>query len=186
MNITPNGVVCNSCVHHSSIDRLSVVMDYAEVSPIGRLIKDFKYHSNINLESFWQKMIQKWLQTQYNSVSKEPFTIVPIPLHPRRKRERGFNQSAILGRVLQRCFVDCTYDGTLLKRIRYTKQQALLTKEERIKNVEGVFECAATPVPKNIMLVDDVYTTGSTMQACARKLKETGAVWVEGVVIGRG
>lgn len=112
--------------------------------------------------------------------------ILPVPLHISRLRERGFNQAVLLGRTLGRSkripmAVDC------LKKVRSTPPQATLKKEERRKNLRGVFalQDAGRFKGKSILLVDDVATTGETLREAARVLKRAGAGRVVAVVAAR-
>ena len=102
--------------------------------------------------------------------------IVPVPLHKQRLKERGFNQSQLLAQAIADNTKIDLLDNVLF-RSRYTKPQAKMNRQERIKNVQGAFELAGNSVltDKIIVLVDDVLTTGSTMNECARVLKQGGA-----------
>ena len=108
--------------------------------------------------------------------------IVPVPLHPVRLRERTFNQAELLAQFLSREFaIPCRSD--LLIRCRATRPQAELTRNERVRNVHGAFDLRgeARLHGLKILLVDDVLTTGSTAEACARLLKSAGARTVTAV-----
>jgi ComF family protein len=102
--------------------------------------------------------------------------LIPVPLHPKRLRERGFNQALLLGKALEDIPPAKIKPG-LLKRVRHTPPQVHLNPDERRQNVQGAF---ALKDPsgvrgKNILLVDDVFTTGATVNECARVLKKAGA-----------
>ena len=115
--------------------------------------------------------------------------LVPIPLSKNRKNWRGFNQAEILAKTLAKKFnVNCSES---LIRIMETKTQVGLTKEERKKNVRGAFAVRkawdkARIRDKNIILVDDVYTSGATMQEAAKVLKRAGAKSVWGMTVALG
>ncbi|MBX3070166.1 MAG: ComF family protein [Thermomicrobiales bacterium] len=103
--------------------------------------------------------------------------IVPVPIHPNRLRERGFNQSDLLAREVGRANGMPVWSA--LVRVRDTRHQVDLTDDERVVNVRGAFDMRddrATPVPASVILLDDVFTTGSTMDACARTLLHDGGV----------
>jgi len=112
--------------------------------------------------------------------------IMPIPLHPRRLKERGFNQSLILAREIARAY-SIPFDFTTLRRNSYTKPQTTLKRKEREVNVKGAFEVTGTDdiLEKAILLVDDVYTTGSTAKECARMLLRDGAGEVAVLTLAR-
>jgi len=113
----------------------------------------------------------------YASFNIRDFSLVmPVPLHPIRLRERGFNQSVILAREIARR-LSIPLDFMTLKRYIYTEPQIHLGKEERLTNVKGVFGVVNKEkiLDRNIILIDDVYTTGSTVKECARVLMKSGA-----------
>ena len=101
---------------------------------------------------------------------------MPVPLHPKRLRWRGFNQSVLLARQISRVY-DIPLDPFTLQRHRETPPQTQLNEAERRKNMRGAFTVDADrPVTgKNILLVDDVYTSGATVNECSRTLKKHGA-----------
>lgn len=114
--------------------------------------------------------------------------IVPVPLHPARERERGFNQAARLATLLARA-TGIPVDTTLLVRKKYTHTQTTLNRRERTRNMAGAFEMArhrTDPTRKRIVLVDDVFTTGATTDACAAVLKRHGCAKVCVWTLARG
>lgn len=105
--------------------------------------------------------------------------IVPVPLHPRRLRERGFNQSALLARELARVTGWALRAGAL-ERVRETRPRRGLTRAERQADLEGAFTvpCPSAVAGRAVVLVDDVVTTGATVRAAAAALREAGATGV--------
>ena len=106
--------------------------------------------------------------------------IAPVPLHPSRERERGYNQSELLAHGISKSTGIPMADG-VLARIRNTPPQvSMATPEERRRNVVGAFECVEDVAGKRVLLVDDVVTTGATVAECAAQLRQAGAasVWV--------
>lgn len=97
---------------------------------------------------------------------------IPVPLHPARMRERGYNQAEIFARCLQGRVGGGVYSG-ILRRVRYSKSQTQQDATQRIWNVAGAF-VARPPVPYSVMLVDDVFTTGSTTSTCQYALEQSG------------
>jgi ComF family protein len=117
--------------------------------------------------------------------AQEMDVIVPVPLHARRLRERGFNQAEMLGRVLSRYFGIPTVPA--LQRIRDTKAQFDLPRSERIKNVAAAFKIVdpRAVYNKRVLLLDDIYTTGATIAECSKALKIAGAKRVEVLTLSR-
>jgi ComF family protein len=101
--------------------------------------------------------------------------VVPVPLHPKRLRQRGFNQSGLLaGEFGRKLKVPVSFD--IIRRKNQTQPQTRLNRAERLKNVKGAFEVtdAKRARGRRILLVDDVFTTGTTLSECARTLKKKG------------
>jgi ComF family protein len=120
--------------------------------------------------------------------SRHPFSVdvvVPVPLHKRRLRNRGFNQAAHLARELSR-HIAVLVDRTILVRHRRTAPQVDLDFDQRRENVRGAFRCVGPEVVgKSVLLVDDVCTTGSTLEACAAALRQGGATRVQALTLAR-
>jgi competence protein ComFC len=111
--------------------------------------------------------------------------IIPIPLHPRRERERGYNQSALLARRLGQA-IGAPVDETSLSRVRDTQPQVGLGHIARRENVSGAFQCTEGALAgRRVLLIDDVTTTGATLEAAAHALKEAGARMVWGLTVAR-
>ena len=117
-----------------------------------------------------------------------PDVLVPVPVHPSRKRQRGFNQAQILADKIGRKLEIPVKE--LIKRDRKTKPQKELNPAQRLKNLEAAFQAQSVPLDvKTILLIDDIYTTGSTIEACTRALLKEKAdlkVYFLAVCIGRG
>ena len=112
--------------------------------------------------------------------------VMPVPLHPKRLRERGFNQSLLLARHVT-TKLNAELDFLSLRRIRYTQPQTGLKKDERRKNVRKAFGLTDPKGIKGrtVILVDDVATTGNTLNECARTVRRAGAENVYGAVLAR-
>ncbi len=110
-----------------------------------------------------------------------PELVVPVPLHPRRLRARGFNPAGLLARRLARDR-RIAFDPVALRRTRDTPSQTGFSAAGRRRNVRGAFT-ATHPVPGKIWLVDDVVTTGSTLEAAARALARAGAHEIHGIAV---
>ncbi len=115
-----------------------------------------------------------------------PEIIVPVPLHPKRLRWRGFNQALLLGREVSRRW-QIPVDPFILLRVKETAPQTQLPEEERRKNVRRAFDVNSgkTIDGKNVLLVDDVYTSGATVNECSHTLLRAGAKEVHVLTLAR-
>ena len=102
--------------------------------------------------------------------------IIPIPISKKRMKQRGYNQSALIARKISKEFNIKYYEDCLLKD-KHTEAQSSLSKEERTKNVENVYSVKNQEkiINKKILLIDDIYTTGNTVNECSKILKQAGA-----------
>lgn len=163
----------------ANLDGITALFDYGE-NTVSKLIKMFKYNYLLGIADIFKKIIT---DTEFNDTWSD-FVIIPVPLHARRERERGFNQAEILAKLFAEKF--CLSINKNLHRVIYTAQQAKLSGEERRANLKDAFIWSGEVFPEKVLLVDDVYTTGATMQECARVLKNSGVKIVWGLVLARG
>jgi competence protein ComFC len=156
-----------------SFDRVWAACVYDDT--MRRLIHLFKYGNKTALRHSFGKWIFNFLKEYHVPLEQFDLT-VPVPLHPTRRRERGFNQAEILCQKLcERFPLNLSADN--LVRVRHTRNQAVLGPKGRALNVHGAFKIKnpAAVKDKNILLVDDLYTTGATASEAAGILKEAGA-----------
>jgi ComF family protein len=152
--------------------------------PVRDLVHSFKYGRKVHhcrpLGLLTARHIEAF------AVSCRADLIMPVPLHVKRLRERGFNQAVLLGEVLAKQW-RLPLSRNNLRRIRWTEPQINLSAGERRANVRGAFAVrdADSVRNKRVILVDDVYTTGSTAAECARSLKKAGAEAVFVVTVAR-
>lgn len=151
------------------------------LSPLREAIHVFKYGGVPALaEPLSRMMIETWRRANLQAD-----VIVPVPLHSRRRRERGYNQSELLAKQLGRC-LGVPVEPRALRRVRYTSQQARLDASARKLNVQGAFVAQRSlSNGKHIVLVDDVFTTGATMGECAAALLDAGAGRVSAITLAR-
>lgn len=179
------GIICKNCADVNGITQLLNVGFYRDTL-LQKLIHYFKYQYIEELVSSLEKLIDRFF-IKYPELQKMDYNmIVPIPLHKRRLLERNFNQSEVLSRILsKKTGIDiCT---NALQRIKNTPPQAQLTDSERPDNIRGAFHVndIAAIKGKTILLVDDVFTTGSTVREAAKALLAAGATRVGAWVIAR-
>lgn len=145
--------------------------------PVDRIIHALKYGHQLAVAGWLGEKMVKQLHADHQ-------LLIPLPLHPDRLRERGFNQSAEIARMIGNC-LNLAVDRSSVIRNRATPPQAAQPLKERHKNVRGAFECTADFSGRHILLIDDVMTTGATVNECARVLKLHGAADVTVLVAAR-
>lgn len=172
------GPLCGACLKRPPpFDATHALFHYA--APVDRLITGLKYRGRL---SHARLLGELW--ASHAPVTDPPDLLLPVPLHPERLRERGFNQSLELARPLSRRLGIPLQPG-LMKRVRPTRAQQGLKGKERRRNVRAAFEIAAGTVPAHVAIIDDVMTTGSTVGEMAKQLKRAGAERVEVWVLAR-
>jgi competence protein ComFC len=148
--------------------------------PIKQLIRFLKYQSVIGIGAYCGQLLY------YTTNFPDADVITAVPLHPKRQDERGFNQAEEIAKELSK-LTHIPYQQ-LLKRNHYTNAQAKVShRSQRLKNLQNVFEVLpAEPVPARVLLIDDVVTTGSTLNECTKVLKEHGAKQVFALTVSHG
>ncbi len=173
---TTYGERCGACLKEAPyFDRTIAAFRYD--FPVDRIIHALKYGHQLAVAGWLGSRLAEHLQADNQ-------LIIPLPLHADRLRERGFNQSAEIAKVIGNQ-LNLKVDRNNVLRNRATPRQADLPLKERHKNVRGAFECQADLNGRNILLIDDVMTTGATVNECARVLKLHGAAEITVVVAAR-
>ena len=180
--ISPFGMLPNGCakcqgeeIHFDSIGCAGIYKP-----PLSNLIVKFKLADRTHLLPALSDFVQKAIaRTKF---FKSIDYIVPVPLHWRRRFQRGFNQSALIAKKMKRS--DARFNTDLVK-IRHTKDQTAVTFAARKRNLRGAFAVRKGHnfSGKNVCLIDDVKTTGATLNECAKVLKEAGTEKVFGFVL---
>ena len=189
----PLGAICDFCrinlmaIQRWSLDGLWILSPYSPSSLMARLIKSLKYRSTESLA----EILGKLLADYFPVCEFEEFLMQPVPLHSRRERERGYNQARLLAQALGRRH-GFGLEETII-RFRNTSPQAKQpSREARLSNLKNAFslrlQSSSTPslLNKKFILVDDVCSTGTTLNEVAKILKAAGAQTVWGVVLARG
>lgn len=174
---TTHGERCGACLKEPPhFERTISLFRYD--FPADRIVHALKYGHQLAVAKWCgQRLAERLDPSEFD-------LILPLPLHPERLRQRGFNQSAEIARELGKCLF-LKADRSIVLRTRATPPQAELPHKERRKNVRGAFECRADLTGKRVLLIDDVLTTGATANECARVLKLHGAASVTVAVIAR-
>jgi ComF family protein len=136
------------------------------------------------MESLKLEIARKMLQAVVPSFWSGVQALIPVPLSPERERERGYNPAGLLSEEISAKTGIATRKS--IQKIKSTVPQTSLLREERLKNPKGAYQ-ALTPMesPTKVVLIDDVFTTGATLEECAQVLKKAGVGWVGAVVFGR-
>ncbi len=166
--------ICGACLSHPpQFDACHIPLLYQ--GPVPRLITGLKFHNQLANA----RLLAQRLQQHLHGRDDLPELILPVPLHPRRMRERGYNQAIEIARPLGRALgLPVAIDNCV--RRRATGAQADLPKKQRQKNLRGAFAVNRPINARHVAVLDDVVTTGSTVNELARVLKQAG---VERVVV---
>jgi ComF family protein len=174
---------CANCAHRR-IYFDAAVAAYRGRGIVREVIHEFKYGRRIHL----RHLVARWLRSALDDerlLGRCFDVIIPVPLHPTRQRERGFNQATLLAELLSaQTSIRCK---PLLERTRYTTTQTALDRSERMENLHNAFRLRKNADVRGlrVLLVDDVLTTGSTLNECARVLKRAGAFSVHAATAAR-
>ena len=173
--------VCEVCfIRPPSLDR--AIAGYAFDPTIHDAVTSFKYN---DIRALAPRLGEMLAQALPASVSESVDVLVPVPVSRARLRSRGYNQSALLAKHVAQA-KSLTVEEKILVRKTDTRPQAgAHSQEERAANVAEAFHATGDLTDLRILLIDDVMTTGSTLNACAKALKEAGADWVGALVLAR-
>jgi len=185
------GQTCRFCLKENYLDRLLVAADYKNLL-VEKTIKIFKFKFVAELSVPLSALMKKYIRqlqkkNKFNIFSENPI-LIPVPIHKRRENWRGFNQSKLLAKLLADIF-QMEHAPDVLTRIKNTAPQAdIKERAERMENIKSVFGChnPAKISDRSILLIDDVCTTGATLNECAMVLKNNGAKSVIALVLARG
>jgi ComF family protein len=174
---SPQGETCGRCQRHPPhYDRLIACHPYS--FPVDRLIQRLKYGHQLALAAwFGEQLAARCATLSFDR-------IVPMPLHPARLAERGFNQATEISRALASLRA-LDIDNRFCERVRTTKPQEGLTLRERRRNLQNAFACNTDLSGQHVLLVDDVVTTGASINECARTLRLHGAAEITVLAVAR-
>lgn len=183
----PTGIACRHCAHplpdgdflicghcckkKPHVDEVIAAYHFEE--PLRTLLHEFKYHEGLYLGSFLADLIVNTLPSH----AKTTQCLIPVPMHPKRLRQRGFNQAVELAKQLGHILkLPCDLHHCI--KITNTAPQASLNAKQRRKNLQHAFQIKPLPY-QHITLVDDLFTTGSTVNELAKALKQQGVAQVD-------
>jgi ComF family protein len=182
-NSSAGNHLCGNCLYSSPFFSIARAVAVYETI-ILNIIHKFKYGRDLSIGSALASFLANFSFPDFEFQSYS--LLIPVPLHIKKLRERGFNQSLILAYALgEKKQIDVNF--SLLKRHKFTLTQTGLNKKEREQNIKGAFEVSDKKkiAGKNIILIDDVYTTGSTLNECAKTLLKAGAEQVAALTLAR-
>jgi ComF family protein len=166
--------ICGSCLRRPPPFVLSQI-PFRYESPLNTLLPQLKFQHKLHLAPLFADLLAETIRGRSEPL---PQALLPVPLHPGRLRERGYNQALEIARPLSRqlaiplALQFCT-------RQRHTQAQTSLSGAERRRNLRGAFAVTAGEVPRHVAIVDDVVTTGATVEELARTLRRAGVETVE-------
>lgn len=175
----PTNEICGNCLKKPpAFTRTLAALRYT--FPADALIHALKYQTNLAIAP----VLANLFIARLNTMETMPDVIVPMPLHPIRLRERGFNQAMEIGRTIaKQTGIALLPDGC--SRIKHTPPQTGLPWKERQKNIRRAFSCKIELTGKHVAVVDDVMTTGATLNELAKVLRRQGAIEISNWVIAR-
>lgn len=154
--------------------------------PARSLVIELKYHRGLYV---LEDIAEIFRRADHVLAAVRDGVLVPVPLHPRKARERGYNQAALLAGCVAKVAGGATRVAPLLVRKVDTQTQTAFDRRTRLENLKNAFALAAgasLTAGEHYILIDDVFTTGSTLNSCARALRQAGAVNLDVVTFGHG
>jgi len=171
-----DGQLCGNCIASSpEFDATSALFRYEY--PLDSMLQRYKYGQSLNMADTFASLMTSTIITK-------PDIIIPMPLHPQRLQERGFNQSLEIARIIAQK-MEIRLESHACKRIKLSPPQASLPLKQRVKNMKGAFSCTTGLDGLHVALLDDVMTTGASLNALAKAVKSAGAHHVECWVVAR-
>ncbi|HIF51186.1 MAG TPA: ComF family protein [Thiotrichaceae bacterium] len=174
----PYNDICGACLKQPPyFHRAEILFNYQH--PASHLIKAFKFKNRPELARCFAERFTENLTIKLNNNNRIlPDILLPVPLHKNRQRQRGYNQSLEFAAQISK-HIRIKVNSTLCSRIKNTDPQSALPMSTRKNNVKGAFCLSDETIPKHIAIVDDVITTGSTVDELARLLNKAGCETIE-------
>lgn len=170
------GAICGKCLQYPpTYDRVIAIFAYD--LPINKMISDIKFHQKLNIAHVLSQIMAKKILMQYEN-KPLPQCLIPIPLHNKRLAERGYNQSLEIARNISKS-LRIPINKTACQRVLNTKPQMNLSHEDRKRNLRNAFAIRQKLPYQHIALIDDVFTTGSTVNELTKVIKQSGVEQVD-------
>lgn len=150
------------------VENTFALMQFGKENLSRKIIHELKYKSREKAG----EILAEWTTTRLDFKDQKPDLMVSVPLHPKKLKERGYNQLHVFTEKLS-AFYGIPFDHDVIKRNQYSKAQALKDKQNRLKS-ENVFSVTKSITQKNILLIDDVFTTGNTIASIAWEILKAG------------
>jgi len=179
--VPPPAFLCDECRHHPRpFDRCRSAGIYDGA------LREAIHRVKFDGETALARSLGRWLARSLPGEAAEADLVTPVPLHPRKIRERGFNQSEFLSGAVAAA-ASLPHRPGLLRKTTPTRSQTGLGRRDRRRNLRGTFSlpAGAAVAGKRVLLVDDIYTTGCTVEECARVLRRAGARGVRVLTLAR-
>lgn len=175
----PQPGICGACLRHPPPQERTVA-PFPYAGAMRELITGLKFHRQLA----HARLLGALLARELEGSTERPALILPVPLHPARLRERGFNQALEIGRPIGR-LLQLPVDSGSCRRTRDTPHQMGLHERQRRRNVRGAFSVTGALSGRHVAILDDVVTTGSTAAELARALRRAGAARIEVWAVAR-
>ncbi|HSA07146.1 MAG TPA: ComF family protein [Candidatus Gastranaerophilales bacterium] len=189
-NKTKSGLLCLKCFKKIEADGFKELRTFKGIKiegyyfykeEIKSIIRGFKYHNKRELAADTAKILYNL--TQKEEFSEENTEIIPVPLHNDRQKKRKYNQTELIANEFA-ALAGCTVNAQLIKRVKNTPPQYNLSQKERKENLKGAFRVFPEfYTGKKLVLLDDISTTGATLQEMIKELQKNGIENISGLVI---
>lgn len=180
-NVTFLNSLHSECEDSTNLSNLIFFCEYNFAAK--KIIESIKYGGNYSVIDIIAVHMAKYLSFYLSREELDRFVITSVPSHIFKQNQRGFNQSELLAQKIAKVLkIPCR---PMLRKVANTKKQAGSTKGSRITNLRNTFELIPNSTSKNVMIIDDVHTTGATLNECAGVLKKSGSVKVLGFAFAK-
>lgn len=172
---------CGACLK-TTLPFSQILAIFHYQTPVDKLINDLKFHSRLVVATLFANLLAKKIRASYHAQAL-PELLIPVPLHPRRLHERGYNQAAEVARQVAK-LLDIKLDVLSCQRVIHTAAQSQIPAEQRYRNIKNAFTVDAIHA-KHVAIIDDVVTTMSTVKELTLSLRKQGVQQIDVWTIAR-